>query len=480
MRHVKTIFYHGTRGVGKTEALLASYAAEVDKYGSDWRGLFVRTDYKGLEDAIAKAKKMFIGRWGEENVKWKASKDSFMFEFYNGAVLYFRGINSEDSYNTIHGNQFCWIGIDELCTFNNISIIDLIKTCLRAPLYFNEDGELVDKKDQIPQMLRMTANPDGKLKSKIKSQYVNICKEGVVKNIEFELPNGEKVSQSYMHIFGSFKENYNLPKDYILQFEDMKINNPVRYRAYVYGDWDAISGGALGDYWKHHKVVIDPFNIPDNWKVYRSYDHGTSSPFACLWWAITDGSGIELEDGSWFCPPKGTYIVINEFYGAKDIVSRDVGLRMPTNEIAQTIKEKEKSMIENGFIKKEVIPGPADKAIANNDEIRVSNEKSYYRIFKENGVDWVLLKKKKGNREFGLQRLIELLMNTDKNDPDQPHFYVFRNNKFYLENIPSLETNPKNPNEVIGIDHDFDATNYFITWNFEKPKGRMKIGGLFS
>ena len=35
--------------------------------------------------------------------------------------------------------------------------------------------------------------------------------------------------------------------------------------------------------WTH---VIEPFNIPADWKIYRSYDFGYAKPFSCAWWAV--------------------------------------------------------------------------------------------------------------------------------------------------------------------------------------------------
>ncbi|MDD6094441.1 MAG: Terminase-like family protein, partial [Clostridia bacterium] len=32
--------------------------------------------------------------------------------------------------------------------------------------------------------------------------------------------------------------------------------------------------------------VIDPFEIPADWTVYRSFDFGYSKPFSCDWWAV--------------------------------------------------------------------------------------------------------------------------------------------------------------------------------------------------
>lgn len=54
------VLYHGTRGPGKTDALLMSFAQHVDKgYGASWRGIIFRRTYPELADVVAKSEKWF-------------------------------------------------------------------------------------------------------------------------------------------------------------------------------------------------------------------------------------------------------------------------------------------------------------------------------------------------------------------------------------------------------------------------------------
>ena len=40
--------------------------------------------------------------------------------------------------------------------------------------------------------------------------------------------------------------------------------------------------------WTH---VIEPFDVPPDWKIYRSYDFGYAKPFSCAWWGV-DRDGV--------------------------------------------------------------------------------------------------------------------------------------------------------------------------------------------
>ncbi len=65
--------YEGTRGPGKTIALLFDFAQETGKgYGQLWRGLLMRRSYPELEDVINKSNEWFPQIW--PGAKWNGSK----------------------------------------------------------------------------------------------------------------------------------------------------------------------------------------------------------------------------------------------------------------------------------------------------------------------------------------------------------------------------------------------------------------------
>ena len=69
---------------------------------------------------------------------------------------------------------------------------------------------------------------------------------------------------------------------------------PAKRRAHLEGDWNVYEGQVFAEWrddpahyadgkWTH---VIEPFDIPDTWRVYRSFDFGYAKPFSCGWWAV--------------------------------------------------------------------------------------------------------------------------------------------------------------------------------------------------
>ena len=89
----------------------------------------------------------------------------------------------------------------------------------------------------------------------------------------------------------------------------------------------------FGDVWQAQVHVLEPFPIPAPWRIDRTFDWGSSRPFAVLWWAEADGV-TRTDDGRAF--PRGTVFCINELYGWNGVPNQ--GLRL-TNTQKTTLRE---------------------------------------------------------------------------------------------------------------------------------------------
>lgn len=78
------------------------------------------------------------------------------------------------------------------------------------------------------------------------------------------------------------------------RFEMMEANNPTRYRVAGLGEW-GIEGQAFFEEWRddpQHYLdrqwthVIEPFEIPPDWRIYRGFDFGYAKPFSIGWFAV--------------------------------------------------------------------------------------------------------------------------------------------------------------------------------------------------
>ena len=108
----------GTRGGGKTDALLMSFAQYCGRgFGEHWRGALFRLTYPQLADVVAKSKRWFYSifpgaRFNESDYRWT---------WPTGEILYFRYGATEDDYWNYHGHEYPWLGFEELTNWKDLS-----------------------------------------------------------------------------------------------------------------------------------------------------------------------------------------------------------------------------------------------------------------------------------------------------------------------------------------------------------------------
>ncbi len=111
---VREVLFHGSRGNGKSDALIMGFLQHVGKgWGAYWRGTILRKEFKHLEDLV-KTAGMLIPRIFPDAV-WNESKHKWTFA--TGEVLIFNHIKHIREYDgKFHGHQYAYIGWDELAT----------------------------------------------------------------------------------------------------------------------------------------------------------------------------------------------------------------------------------------------------------------------------------------------------------------------------------------------------------------------------
>ena len=100
-------------------------------------------------------------------------------------------------------------------------------------------------------------------------------------------------------------------------FEDMRINRPEMYRVAGLGDW-GIDGAVYFEEFDKSVHVVEPFIIPDHWRIYRALDYGLDA-LACLYIAVDSHD---------------TAYVVGEVY-AHDLIISDAAAAICAAEIRQ-------------------------------------------------------------------------------------------------------------------------------------------------
>ena len=477
------ILYEGTRGPGKTAAQLARFRSRVGLgYGTFWRGVIFDTEYKDLADLIVQSKRLF-GSFND-GAKFLSSATELKWVWPTGEELLFRHGKSEDDYWGYHGQEFPFIGFNELTKQKDDSLYTAMFSCMRSSFRPQDhplsDGSLLPP---IPLEMFSTTNPFGVGHAWVKRRFITPAPRGVVQRhtqtvFNPQTETEEEITLTRVAIHGSWRENKYLDPKYIAML--MAIKDPNKKAAWVDGSWDVTSGGRFDHLWSESIHVVKPFVIPSSWRVDRSHDWGESKPFANLWWAESDGTPVDIE-GKSIKYPSGTVFLVGEWYGCPPD-ELNTGLKMASFDVAKGVKWVDQRLsgeeseppasISKGQINitpnicKKVVPGPADSAIYNTGD----NELSIGEKMEKNGATWKPANKKPGSRVNGAALFCDMLTASveakDKESglPESPAFYVFDNCRGWISRIPILPRDKKNSDDVDtdAEDHDWDATRYRI------------------
>lgn len=481
----------GTRGSMKTATQLMYFRQFVGiGYGQFWKGLIFDREFKNLTDLIAQSKKFFLP-FGDCTIS--ESTSGLKCRWTTGEELQYRHMKKLQDYSQIHGFEFCFIGVNELTNQANLELYDKVCSTNRSSFipekdtpmdkngkYLTRDGKPLPP---IPLKIFSTCNPSGIGHNAVKSRFITPAPYGKLVKRDVDIFNPqtgkeEVYTKTQVAIFASYRENPFMPPSYAAELAS--ITDPNLRLAWEGGSWDVTCGGALDDLWSKDIHIIDRFKIPDNWHIKRCFDWGSSHPFAVLWIAESNGEevniktidkgGVEIITDT-FCAPKGSLIVIDEWYGAVDIAGNK-GLKLSAKEIAQGILENEADLINKKWISTTPYPGAADNQISN---VREKDVETIEKKMADLGVLWTESDKSKGSRVNGLQLIRDMLESSLTGEGQG--LYFFRNCTACIETIPSLPRDEDNTEDIdtASCDHLYDALRYGVLEGQNRIEGNLNM-----
>lgn len=283
MDHHKYVIFGGSRGGGKSFAIDEKAILACCKYPG-FRCTILRRTFPELRDNhIVPMKAMLhVGR-RDAAAKYNASDKEMVFP--NGSIIRFRFCDNEKALGKIQGQETDFFFVDEATNIPEEWLVKLY-ACVRG-------------KNGYPKRIFLTCNPGG-----VSHGYI-------YRLMQKRFLDGEK-PEEYSFIQSTVFDNKALldaDPDYVSQLEAL----PPKLRdAWLYGRWDVFEGAyfeefrATPDIEKCHEAgistdealaqhrwthVIKAFDIPREWKIFRSYDFGYGKPFSCAWWAM-DYDGV--------------------------------------------------------------------------------------------------------------------------------------------------------------------------------------------
>lgn len=450
--------FHGTRGPGKTDSLLMSFAQHVGTgLGSAWRGVIFRQTYPQLADVQAKSEKWFRQMFPGA----RFNRTRMMWEFPGGEALLFRHINRVEDYWNYHGHEYPFLGWEELTNWATDECFKAMMSCCRSSTM------------GVPRMVRATTNPYGPGHSWVKERYQLAGDWKGLKIIEHPVDAHGNAEQPRAAIHGHIDENQ------ILLAADPNYKrtivasaaNPEMAAAWLEGSWDIVAGGMFGDVWNARYNVVSKFSIPSTWRLDRAFDWGSSKPFSVGWYAQSDGSDLLMKDGTWRATVRGDLFRIKEWYGWNGQPNQ--GLKMLATDVTEGIIERELKWGLRRGNKSFVQPGPADSAIYSM-ENGVSIGADMAMRVRVNGVvypgvQWTRADKRPGSRKAGWEAMRKMMRNGWPNEQGEPRekpgfFVVGEENVQFLRTVPSLPRDEKDMDDINTDveDHIADEVRYRI------------------
>lgn len=422
---IEEVFFGGARGGGKTFGFLGDWISHAYEYGAHARGIFFRRTNDELDEVQRVATLLFVPLGASYHTQKR------IWTFSNGATIKLRFLDRDAHADKYQGHSYTWIAFDELTNWASPTPLDKLRACLRS-------GEA-----PIPKSLRLSGNPGGVGHNWVKARYIDPAPP-------FTPIYDKEVDSWRVFIPSRLEDNPSLTlndPDYWKRVVASANGNQALIDAWRWGSWDIVAGGMFDDVFRREKHVLEPFEVPSTWYVDRSFDWGSSKPFAVCWWAEADGT--IAPNGKTY--PPGTLFMINEWYGWNG--KPNEGCKMLASEIAEGILEREAEM---GI---DVAAGPADSSIFDSE-----NGNCIAEDMAERGVYWTRADKSPGSRKAGWEKMRNRFKAAWEFPMEDPGLFFFSNCIHAIRTIPVLPRDPKKTDDVDtnADDHQGDSCRYRV------------------
>ena len=415
--------FGGAAGGGKSYGQLVDALLYALKYPRSKQIIF-RTTFPELEKSLIRVSLDFYPR---EAASYNSSKHTWSFA--NGSLIDFSYIGSENDVYQYQSAEYDVIRFDELTHFTEFMYVYLISRCRGA--------------NNFPKRIKSSSNPGNIGHGWVKARFIDIGEPNKIHKIKIQTENGEKET-TRIFIPSLVQDNmFLLEQDpgYVTRLHNL----PEKERkALLYGNWDIFEGQFFTEFDRNIHVCT-PFEIPSDWRIYRTRDYGLDKS-AVLWIAMSWSSDV---------------YIFKEFHKSDLIVS----------EAAKQINEMTTEKIITDY-------APPDLWNRNKD-----TGKSTADIFAENGQ---FLTKADNNRVTGWLAVHEWLkVFEDEQGIKTSKLHIFSNCVNLIKYLPSLQHDEKNPNDVATEPHEpthiTDALRYFCTmWQAPMIKKIVKPEGFYT
>jgi hypothetical protein len=373
--------------------------------------------------------------------KFLEQKSTWVFP--GGGSHWYRFLDRDDDVTSLQGQDFSWIGFDELTQWSTPFVYNYMRSRLRTT-----------DPDMKPLLaMRSTSNPGGPGHDWVKRTFISPAppnttfpaqdlETGDIMRWTEDRPDlGVKRGDILFYrkfIPAKLKDNPYLYNDG--GYESSLLSLPeVQKRQLLDGDWDIAEGAAFTEF-RRSIHTCEPFPIPNEWRKFRACDWGYDKPHCVLWFAMA---------------PSGKLYVYRELYGRR-VLSPDLADKVLTAEMGENIMYG--ILDRHAWDMRDGAATPAQGMIARGCQWRPASQ----------GPGSRLSGKQEVHRRLAIQSVINEVTGEEKLEPSVVIFNTCLN---LIRTLPSIPLDKSNTEDVDSDseDHAYDAFRYGLT---SKPMAR--------
>lgn len=420
------ILYGGAAGGGKSEGTIFDALKYAMTYPGSRQVIFRRTFPDLQRSIINRTLKVYPKELGKYNTS------AHEWSFVNGSVIELAYWDNDSNYMNYQGAEYDVIRWEELTQFEEAWYTYMLSRCRGSNGY--------------PKSVRSTTNPGGLGHTWVKKRFVSLGPPETVYPVPEtdddgnqlfwpeDVPGriaGDPIIRSRMFIPANVFDNQALLREDPGYLARLMALSDVERKQLLEGDWDVFAGQYFGEF-SRAVHVVEPFDIPRDWKKYRALDEGYTDPFVCLWIALA---------------PDGTGYLYRELAKTKLLTSEQVELTRLNSPVTERF---EYNVADTSFWNK-----------AKTERITPAE------IFASKGVPLIQAKKERVN---GWKRMREWLHVYESMDHVTGKLYKTSKLKIFstcvkaIEAIPAMMHDERHVEDVAAhsLDHIPDALRYWI------------------
>lgn len=220
------VLYGGSKGGGKTDALLGEAARQTPN--PNYHALLVRRNFPKLQELIDRAHVVYAG----VGAKWNGDLKRYIFP--SGSYVEFGHCEHEIDKERYQGHEYQFIGFDQLEEF--------LESQFNFIMAQNRTSD-----PTLSCYVRATANPGSVGHWWVKRRFIDNKEPRKTYTDTFDIGDGKKVTRTTCFIPSTIRDNPTLMNANPTYLANLMSMPEIERRAYLEGDWNAFSSQCVFD-----------------------------------------------------------------------------------------------------------------------------------------------------------------------------------------------------------------------------------------